>query len=126
MGSEADAAGQRGPKRARGLDWPELGAALRHDLALREASGESARRSLWATMFSTQQWDVARATTELERSAAAVEVVLVVKLPLPLLLRHDRVVVAVVVEELLALSDGADGPDGGVLAVVVTHDIRVA
>ena len=48
--------------------------SLRHDLALREASGEPARRSLWATMFSTQQWDVARATTELERSATAVEI----------------------------------------------------
>jgi len=44
--------------------------------------------------------------------AAAVKIVLVVKLPLPLFLRHDCVVVTVVVQELLALSDGTDGPHG--------------
>ena len=35
------------PKQLIGRGWPKLGAALRHDLALKEASGEPAGRRLW-------------------------------------------------------------------------------
>lgn len=58
--------------------------------------------------------------------AAAVEVVLIVELPLPLLLGHDRVMVAVVVQDFLALADSSDGADGGTVVVVVADDVGIA
>ena len=55
------------PKQLIGRGWPKLGAALRHDLALKEASGEPAGR---ATLYSTQ--DRPRAAQRLRPRQAAV------------------------------------------------------
>ena len=58
--------------------------------------------------------------------AATVEVILIVQFPLPLLLRHDCVVVAVVIQDFFSLANCPDGADGRAVVVVVSDDVGVA
>ena len=53
------------------------------------------------------------------------EVVLIVELSLPLLFGHDGIVVAVIVQELLALADAPDGSDDRGVVVVMSDHIGI-